>query len=672
MQLYIDCSAQRITERNLMRNKFSKRSLVLLLFIFSLLIALNSCSSYYVVTFDSDGGSHVASVEVEEGTLVTMPEQPTKEGYTFLGWYKDNDKWDFSHYVVTGNITLKASWQINYTATFDSNGGSEVPSVTKISGSLVERPADPTLDGHTFLGWYNGDVLWSFENDTLQSNVTLTAKWVINRTASFDPAGASPIESQTVTNGSHITEPPTPILDGHTFLGWFINDIPWNFATDILTDNVTLVAKWGVNRLVTFDSNGGTEIPSIVVADGTKLVPPPQPTITDYAFVGWYYGDTPWDFENGIVTSDIILTARWESNYFVVSFNSDGAEEVPKQNVTMNGYAVEPPTPVKEGHIFIGWFLEDIPWNFTLNKVPANIVLTAKWIKNITVSFDSDGGTPVADQKLTAGAFISVPAAPIKDGYAFAGWYLGDTAWDFETNTATDTITLVAKWVAVYTVTFNSDGGSNVALQKVTAGSAIAPPITPEKENYVFRYWECNGRIWDFETDTVNENITLRAVYYAPVSVTFDSQGGTSVEPLLIVYGNTIPEPQPITKDNYVFSGWYLGEQLWDFTSPLYESITLRAEWTIMSYTVSFDSNGGTALDPIKIEPNTLIDYYSLETPTREGYTFVGWFCPAINNYWNFDEDLVSSDITLIAQWREGNGMNNGVLGPSHDWGSGS
>lgn len=652
-----------------MKSKSIIRTLVAFLFIASALIILGSCTKHYTVSFDSDGGSEVASIEVPDGGFATMPEAPTRDGYTFLGWYKDNDKWDFSHYVISENIVLKAKWQINYTAIFDSNGGSSVSSVTKPSGELIDRPDDPTYQNHTFLGWYNGDVLWNFDTDKLTSDITLTAKWIINRTVIFDSAGAAEVPPQVVTNGSLITEPPTPILAEHTFMGWYIGEIPWNFATDMLTDNITLTAKWVINRLVTFDSNGGTDVPDIIVADGSKLTPPTQPTNTDYAFIGWYLGDTPWDFENGVVNSDIILTARWESNYYVVSFNTDGAGEIPKQNVMINGYAVEPPAPEMEGHIFVGWFLEDIPWNFALNKVPANIVLKARWIKNITVSFDSDGGSAVTEQKLTGGAYVSIPADPIKEGFAFAGWYLNDVLWDFENNTVDDSITLKAKWTPVFTVTFNTDGGTSINLQKVTAGALVTEPQAPAKNDYVFRHWEYNGRVWNFATDTVNDNITLKAVYYAPVSVSFDTVGAGTISPVTIPYGSVVTAPTAPTKQNYSFDGWFLNGQPWDFSAPVYESITLTASWTLNACKITLDSNGGNEVDPIYVTSGSLIDYYLIETPTRDGYTFVGWFCPSINNYWNFDENTVSGDITLIAQWREGDGMNNGVLGPNHNWG---
>jgi len=653
-----------------MKRKSIITAVVTILLAVALLALLTACTETFTVSFDTDGGSEVLPQEIESGGFASMPEAPTRDGYTFLGWYKDNDKWDFAHYVVSENVTLKAKWQINYTATFDSNGGSPVASVTKISGSLIERPADPTLEGHSFLGWYIEDRLWSFETDKLESDVTITAKWLINRTVSFDPAGAGEVAPQTVTNGSHITEPETPVLQGHSFVGWFNGDVPWNFETDILTSDLTLTAKWLVNRLVTFDSNGGTDVADVVVTDGSRLTAPEQPTNTDYAFIGWYLGDTPWDFENGIVTSDIILTARWESNYYVVSFNTDGAGEIPKQNVMINGYAVEPPPPEKEGHIFVGWFLEDIPWNFTLSKVPANIVLTAKWIKNITVSFDSDGGSAVADQKLTSGAYVSIPANPIKDGFAFAGWFIGDEPWDFENTTVTDSITLKAKWTPVFTVTFNTDGGTSVNLQKITTGGLVIRPQDPVKNNYVFRHWEYNGVIWDFDTDTVTENITLTAIYFAPVTITFDTAGAGAIAPITVPYGSTATEPTAPAKTNYTFEGWLHNGSIWQFSTPVYESITLTAKWRANVFTVTLDPNGGTAVAPMEIQAGSLIDYYATPTPTREGYTFVGWFCPAINNYWDFDNNTVDGNVTLIAQWREGDGMNNGVLGPSHDWSS--
>ena len=112
----------------------------------------------YTVTFNSNGGSSVGKQTIEYNGKVTKPENPTKEGYNFIGWYKDedlNEAWDFSTDVVTKNITLYAKWEEKkYTVSFYSNGGSSVASISVAHNGKVTKPSDPTKTGYSFVGWY--------------------------------------------------------------------------------------------------------------------------------------------------------------------------------------------------------------------------------------------------------------------------------------------------------------------------------------------------------------------------------------------------------------------------------------------------------------------------------------------------------------------------------------
>ncbi|MEA5004481.1 MAG: InlB B-repeat-containing protein, partial [Christensenella sp.] len=140
----------------------------------------------YVVEFDSQGGSAVEPESVVAGSTVARPTDPTRDGYTFTGWYQDagaTDLWDFAT-AINRNRTLYAGWKENpntYTVTFDSRGGSAVSAITGIdAGSKINAPADPTRDGYTFTGWYvdeAGTTLWNFVQDVVNGNMTLYAGW---------------------------------------------------------------------------------------------------------------------------------------------------------------------------------------------------------------------------------------------------------------------------------------------------------------------------------------------------------------------------------------------------------------------------------------------------------------------------------------------------------------
>lgn len=129
----------------------------------------------YTVTFQSEGGSEVAS-QIRANTPADQPADPTKEGYTFIGWYNGESEWNFET-PVTADLTLTAKWQINrYTITFDTAGGSEVPSITQDYGTAITPPAAPTRTGYTFAGWDK-----TIPTTMPAGDMTITARWTENR-----------------------------------------------------------------------------------------------------------------------------------------------------------------------------------------------------------------------------------------------------------------------------------------------------------------------------------------------------------------------------------------------------------------------------------------------------------------------------------------------------------
>lgn len=129
----------------------------------------------YTVTFQSEGGSEVAS-QIRANTPADQPADPTKEGYTFIGWYNGESEWNFET-PVTADLTLTAKWQINrYTITFDTAGGSEVTPITQDYGTTITAPANPTKTGYTFAGWDK-----TIPATMPAGDMAITARWTENR-----------------------------------------------------------------------------------------------------------------------------------------------------------------------------------------------------------------------------------------------------------------------------------------------------------------------------------------------------------------------------------------------------------------------------------------------------------------------------------------------------------
>ena len=267
----------------------------------------------YTITFDTAGGSTVASITQDYGTAITAPADPTKEGYTFIGWDKA-----IPSTMPAENVTITAKWKVNqYTITFDSNGGSEIAPITQDYGTAIAAPADPTREGYTFIGWDK-----AIPATMPAENVTVTAQWEINRyTVTFDTAGGSEIAPITQDYGTAIAAPADPTREGYTFIGWD-REIPANMPAE----NVTLTAQWEINRYtVTFDTNGGSEIAPITQDYGTAITAPADPTREGYTFIGWDREiPATMPAENVTVTAQWQLAARMPDRELVIYYKSVG------------------------------------------------------------------------------------------------------------------------------------------------------------------------------------------------------------------------------------------------------------------------------------------------------------------------------------------------------------
>lgn len=122
----------------------------------------------YTITFDTAGGSEIAPITQDYGTAITVPADPTREGYTFIGWDKE-----IPTTMPAENMTVTAQWEINrYTITFDTAGGSEITPITQDYGTAITAPADPTREGYTFMGWDR-----EIPTTMPAENITLKARW---------------------------------------------------------------------------------------------------------------------------------------------------------------------------------------------------------------------------------------------------------------------------------------------------------------------------------------------------------------------------------------------------------------------------------------------------------------------------------------------------------------
>ena len=196
----------------------------------------------YAVTLNTNGGTinNGNVTGYTYGVGATLPTDVTRTGYTFKGWY-DNENLTGSPVTAiggaeTGNKEYWAKWEINqYTITFDTNGGSEIAPITQDYGTEITAPADPTRKGYTFKGWDK-----EIPKTMPAENITVKAQWEINQyTITFDTNGGSEIAPITQDYGTKITAPDNPTRKGYTFKGWD-KEIPETMPAE----NLTITARW--------------------------------------------------------------------------------------------------------------------------------------------------------------------------------------------------------------------------------------------------------------------------------------------------------------------------------------------------------------------------------------------------------------------------------------------
>ena len=194
----------------------------------------------YTVTFQSEGGSEVAS-QIRANTPAAQPDNPTKEGHTFIGWYNGESEWDFETPVTTGLI-LTAKWQVNqYTITFKPENGGQDIVIKQDYGTAITPPAAPTRTGYTFAGWDR-------ESPTTMpaEDMTITAQWQVNQyTITFKPENGGQDIVIKQDYGTAITPPAAPTRTGYTFAGWN-REIP----TAMPAGDMTITARWTENRVI--------------------------------------------------------------------------------------------------------------------------------------------------------------------------------------------------------------------------------------------------------------------------------------------------------------------------------------------------------------------------------------------------------------------------------------
>ena len=415
---------------------------------------------------------------------------------------------------------------------------------------------------------------------------------------------------------------------GYTQVGWATVDggeKVYDFE-DIYTKNeaLTLYPVWNTNKYtITFDTNGGSEIAPITQDYGTQIAAPANPTRKGYTFKGWDK-----EIPETMPAENITVKAQWEINQYTITFDTNGGSEIAPITQDYGTEITAPDNPTRKGYTFKGWDKE-IP-----KTMPAeNITLKAQWeINQYTITFDTNGGSEIAPITQDYGTEITAPDNPTRKGYTFKGWNK-----EIPETMPAENMTVKAQWeINQYTIAFDTNGGSEIAPITQDYGTEITAPDNPTRKGYTFKGWDK-----EIPETMPAENMTVKAQWEInQYTIAFDTNGGSEIAPITQDYGTEITAPDNPTRKGYTFKGW---DKEIPETMPA-ENITVKAQWKINQYTITFDTNGGSEIAPITQDYGTEIT--APDNPTRKGYTFKGWDK-------EIPKTMPAENITITARWKD-------------------
>ena len=500
----------------------------------------------YTLKFNTDGGNEIPDAQVTYNQKYTAPANPTKTGYTFAGW-------DSTIPTTIGDlgdngavVTYTAQWTINqYTITFDTVGGTEISEIKQDYNTAVTAPADPTKTGYTFTGWDK-----TVPATMPAENVTITAQWTINQyTITFDTVGGTEIPEIKQDYNTAVTAPANPTKTGYTFAGWD-KAIP----TVMPAENTAITAQWTIESYtLKFDTAGGNTIGDITANYGAAIDVPADPTREGYTFTGWnkeIYTEMPDLGDNGATET---FTASWTINAYSITWVIDGETYKTEENVEY-GAAITAPVPTKTGYVFSGW-AEQIPATMPDNALTFtgswNPAADTKYTVNIH-TMGTDGQYTVESKELTGTTESTVNAVyTVEEGFE-----LGANSVTSGTVAADGSLVLdVYLNRKTATITFNSNGGSDVEAVTGLYGAAVTVPAQPTRDGYTFGGWDA-----EIPSTIPAEDVTITASWNInSYTVKFLDADDNVFDSSELEYKSAIAAPagEP-TKAHYTFEGWSL------------------------------------------------------------------------------------------------------------------
>jgi len=452
------------------------------------------------------------------------------------------------------------------------NSSEDIQIIVK-NGSEFTAPASDGLtrpDGDTdnYFMWLDGNGNSYEPGGSVPSDVTeLTVQWTAPTYAVTLNTNGGTINNGNVTGYTYGVGATLPAADdmtytGHTFKGWYDNEnltgSPVTAIGGAETGNKEYWAKWEINQytVTVKPENGKADI--IITQDYGTPITAPTLTREGYTFKGWDK-----EIPETMPAGNITVKAQWEINQYTIAFDTNGGSEIVPITQDYGTEITAPDNPTRKGYTFKGWDKE-IP-----ETMPAeNITVKAQWeINQYTIAFDTNGGSEIAPITQDYGTEITAPDKPTRKGYTFKGWDK-----EIPETMPAENITVKAQWeINQYTITFDTNGGSEIAPITQDYGTEITAPDNPTRKGYTFKGWDK-----EIPETMPAENITVKAQWEInQYTIAFDTNGGSEIAPITQDYGTEITAPDNPTRKGYTFKGW---DKEIPKTMPA-ENITITARW---------------------------------------------------------------------------------------------
>ena len=591
---------------------------------------------------------------------------------------------------VTVTATFKAATPAAYTVTYDANGatGGTVPTDStsydaNASVTVLGNTGNLVKTDYTFAGWntaadgtgtdYAADATFTITADT-----TLYAKWTANTitvTFSTSTDGKTINKDGVTCNNSFdsynnlfmggtfsttlgnftrivVTAQDTKRVgmdrDRNPIAGWSNNTWTGNASSvnfgAIMGNNNDVTIVFTItpvtNYTVTFNSKGGSDVTSASVAEGNKVTKPTNPTRDGYTFLGWSTEETSstyYDFDTA-VTSSFTLYAQWEKKVETgVSDTSDIAvaveglnDAIDTSDLTANQY-VTSEIEVKNEAVYdvsttVSNKVSEVKGtdsSITVNYLTIDI---SKIITTVNANGSTTDGTKTAVTELTKPIEVAIPNID-GDKVDIVREHVG-TATQFTERNSRNTVP-----VSFVDGEYYYDKANKIVYIYSSKFSTYAILIKPANNTGGNTGGNPGGNTGGNTGGGTGGGGYSGPTYY---TVTFNSNGGSTVTSQSVRSGNKVTKPADPTKEGYTFDGWYTTNSLtteFDFNTAIYSSRTLYAKWTenttptptVTTYQITYDLDGGTVAkaNPTSYTKDTAT--FTLNNPTKSGYTFEGW-----------------------------------------------